>query len=63
MKLHRVAIGQGRFASQVATLEPGDIIATGTRAEIGFLAPGEEVDSEGVGVLRDPVALESEERE
>lgn len=51
------------FVSQVMTLEPGDIIATGTPAGIGPLAPGDEVEVEieGVGVLRNSVALESEE--
>ena len=50
--------------SRVMTLEPGDIIATGTPAGVGagrtpqeFLWPGDVVESEivGVGVLRNPV--------
>ena len=48
------------FISQVMTLEPGDLIATGTPAGVGPLAPGDvvEVESPGVGVLRNPVAAE-----
>ncbi|WP_243311240.1 fumarylacetoacetate hydrolase family protein [Fundidesulfovibrio agrisoli] len=51
--------------SEVATLEPGDVIVTGTPAGIGFardpkvfMAPGDvcEVEVEGVGVLRNGVA-------
>ncbi|SFN30039.1 Fumarylacetoacetate (FAA) hydrolase family protein [Pseudonocardia ammonioxydans] len=49
-------------ASEVATLEPGDVIATGTPAGVGgprgeFLAPGDEVtvEIEHVGVLRHTV--------
>lgn len=36
------------------TLEPGDVIATGTPAGIGPMVPGDtvEVDIEGIGVLR-----------
>jgi 2-keto-4-pentenoate hydratase/2-oxohepta-3-ene-1,7-dioic acid hydratase in catechol pathway len=52
------------FLSQIMTLEPGDIIATGTPAGVGvsrtpqvFLRPGDivEVEIEGVGTLRNPV--------
>lgn len=50
-------------ASATVTLEPGDVIATGTPAGVGFphrdfLAPGDEVVAEidGVGRLRNPVA-------
>ena len=40
------------------TLLPGDIISTGTPAGIGPLAAGDtvEVEVQGVGVLRNPVA-------
>nr|BAL54829.1 5-oxopent-3-ene-1,2,5-tricarboxylatedecarboxylas E [uncultured Acetothermia bacterium]BAL58591.1 5-oxopent-3-ene-1,2,5-tricarboxylatedecarboxylas E [Candidatus Acetothermum autotrophicum] len=40
------------------TLEPGDIIATGTPAGVGPLAPGDivEVEISGIGVLRNFVA-------
>lgn len=42
-----------RFISQVMTLNPGDIIATGTPAGIGPMTPGDRVDVqiEGIGVL------------
>ncbi len=42
-----------RFISQVMTLNPGDIIATGTPAGIGPMNPGDRVDIqiEGIGVL------------
>ncbi|WP_372619774.1 fumarylacetoacetate hydrolase family protein [Falsiroseomonas sp.] len=51
--------------SEVMTLEPGDVIATGTPSGVGyarkpplFLAPGMlvEVEVEGIGVLRNTVA-------
>ncbi len=46
-----------RYISQVMTLEPGDLIATGTPAGVGPLADGDvcEVEVEGVGTLRNPV--------
>jgi 2-keto-4-pentenoate hydratase/2-oxohepta-3-ene-1,7-dioic acid hydratase in catechol pathway len=46
-----------RFISQVMTLEPGDIVATGTPAGVGPLKAGDvvEVTVEGVGTLRNPV--------
>jgi len=49
------------FVSQVMTLEPGDLIATGTPAGVGPLAAGDvvEVEIPGVGVLRNPVVRES----
>lgn len=52
------------FVSQLMTLQPGDIIATGTPAGVGFkreppifLRHGDivEVEIEGIGVLRNPV--------
>lgn len=52
------------FASEAITLEPGDLIATGTPAGVGFtreppvfLRPGDEVtvEIEGIGVLTNPV--------
>lgn len=47
-----------RYISQVMTLLPGDLIATGTPAGVSRLADGDvvEVEVEGVGVLRNPVA-------
>jgi acylpyruvate hydrolase len=53
------------YLSQVLTLEPGDVISTGTPAGVGFtrkpprwLRPGETVRVEisGLGVLENPVA-------
>jgi 2-keto-4-pentenoate hydratase/2-oxohepta-3-ene-1,7-dioic acid hydratase in catechol pathway len=46
------------FASSVMTLEPGDVLLTGTPSGVGALAPGDtvEVEIEGVGVLKNPVA-------
>jgi 2-keto-4-pentenoate hydratase/2-oxohepta-3-ene-1,7-dioic acid hydratase in catechol pathway len=46
------------YVSQVMTLEPGDLLATGTPAGVGPLRPGDvvEVEIPGVGVLRNPVA-------
>jgi acylpyruvate hydrolase len=53
------------FLSQIMTLEPGDIIATGTPAGVGnsrdpklFLHSGDivEVEVDGVGLLSNPVA-------
>jgi 2-keto-4-pentenoate hydratase/2-oxohepta-3-ene-1,7-dioic acid hydratase in catechol pathway len=56
------------FLSSVFTLEPGDIISTGTPAGVGFarkpprwLRPGDEVTVrvEGLGELTNPVIAES----
>jgi len=43
-----------RFISQVMTLEPGDLIATGTPSGVGPMQPGDvvEVSVEGIGTLR-----------
>ena len=55
------------FLSETVTLEPGDVIATGTPAGVGFarqppvfLRPGDimEVEVEGLGVLSNPVLAE-----
>jgi 2-keto-4-pentenoate hydratase/2-oxohepta-3-ene-1,7-dioic acid hydratase in catechol pathway len=45
------------YISAIMTLEPGDVIMTGTPAGIGPLAAGDlvEVDIEGIGTLRNPV--------
>ena len=52
------------FLSSLMTLEPGDIIATGTPSGVGFkrqppifLKPGDvvEVEIKGIGVIRNPV--------
>ena len=56
------------YASQVITLEPGDLIATGTPAGVGvfrdpkvLLADGDEVsvEVEGLGTLTNPITKES----
>jgi 2-keto-4-pentenoate hydratase/2-oxohepta-3-ene-1,7-dioic acid hydratase in catechol pathway len=49
------------YASSVMTLEPGDLLFTGTPAGVGPLAPGDrvEVSIEGLGVLGNPVAAET----
>jgi 2-keto-4-pentenoate hydratase/2-oxohepta-3-ene-1,7-dioic acid hydratase in catechol pathway len=43
--------------SSIMTLEPGDVIATGTPAGVGPLTPGDvvEVTIDGIGTLRNPV--------
>ena len=52
------------FISQAITLEPGDLILTGTPAGVGFarqpkifLRPGDEITIEidGIGALTNPV--------
>ena len=45
------------WVSHVMTLEPGDIIATGTPAGVGELQPGDtvRVEIEGLGALTNPV--------
>jgi 2-keto-4-pentenoate hydratase/2-oxohepta-3-ene-1,7-dioic acid hydratase in catechol pathway len=56
------------YISTVVTLEPGDVVATGTPAGVGFarrprrwLQPGEEtiVRIQGIGELRNPIVAES----
>ncbi len=46
------------YVSHIMTLEPGDLVLTGTPAGIGPLLAGDivEVEIPGVGVLRNPVA-------
>jgi 2-keto-4-pentenoate hydratase/2-oxohepta-3-ene-1,7-dioic acid hydratase in catechol pathway len=46
-----------RWISQAMTLEPGDVIATGTPAGVGPLVAGDvvEVSISGLGTLRNPV--------
>jgi 2-keto-4-pentenoate hydratase/2-oxohepta-3-ene-1,7-dioic acid hydratase in catechol pathway len=45
------------YIGAIMTLEPGDLVATGTPAGVGVLAPGDEVEVEisGVGVLSNTV--------
>jgi 2-keto-4-pentenoate hydratase/2-oxohepta-3-ene-1,7-dioic acid hydratase in catechol pathway len=56
------------FLSSIVTLEPGDVVSTGTPAGVGFtrkpprfLMAGEEVviGVQGIGELRNPVVAES----
>jgi 2-keto-4-pentenoate hydratase/2-oxohepta-3-ene-1,7-dioic acid hydratase in catechol pathway len=49
-----------RYISQVMTLNPGDLIATGTPKGVGPVTAGDvvEVSVDGVGTLRNPVADE-----
>jgi 2-keto-4-pentenoate hydratase/2-oxohepta-3-ene-1,7-dioic acid hydratase in catechol pathway len=44
--------------SQSMTLQPGDVISTGTPSGVGAILPGDvvEIDIEEIGVLRNPVA-------
>ncbi|MAT14183.1 MAG: 5-carboxymethyl-2-hydroxymuconate isomerase [Planctomyces sp.] len=53
------------FVSSFVTLEPGDVISTGTPAGVGsaknkFLKPGDvtEAEIEGIGILRNPFEAE-----
>ncbi len=50
------------FVSSVMTLEPGDLILTGTPAGVGDLTPGVTVaiNIEGLGTLTNPVTAEGE---
>ena len=45
------------YVSHIMTLEPGDVVLTGTPAGVGKLSPGDEVEVEVVGVsrVRNPV--------
>lgn len=45
------------FITASMTLEPGDVVATGTPAGIGPMIPGDvvEVDIEGIGILKNQV--------
>jgi 2-keto-4-pentenoate hydratase/2-oxohepta-3-ene-1,7-dioic acid hydratase in catechol pathway len=54
-----------RFITQVMTLEPGDVIATGTPSGVGSLAAGDvvEVSVSGVGTLRNFVIGPDDDRE
>ena len=47
-------------ASRVMTLEPGDLITTGTPSGVGPIQPGDRVDIEveGIGILSNPVVEE-----
>lgn len=47
------------FISGIMTLQPGDLIITGTPEGVGPMSPGDsvEVEIEGIGTLRNPVTL------
>ena len=52
------------YISRIMTLEPGDIVATGTPEGVGPLSPGDVVEVELVGLarVRNPVVAEARER-
>ncbi|MDQ3516415.1 MAG: fumarylacetoacetate hydrolase family protein, partial [Gemmatimonadota bacterium] len=45
------------YISHIMTLEPGDLVATGTPSGVGLLAPGDvvEIEVEGVSRVSNPV--------
>jgi 2-keto-4-pentenoate hydratase/2-oxohepta-3-ene-1,7-dioic acid hydratase in catechol pathway len=45
------------FVSRHMTLEPGDVISTGTPSGVGNITPGDvvQIEIEGIGVLENPV--------
>ncbi len=49
------------FISSIMTLEPGDVILTGTPAGTGPIQPGDliEINIEGIGTLHNPVVQET----
>ena len=49
------------YISRIMTLEPGDLVCTGTPAGVGTLQPGDEVEVEVLGVsrVRNPVVAPS----
>jgi 2-keto-4-pentenoate hydratase/2-oxohepta-3-ene-1,7-dioic acid hydratase in catechol pathway len=50
------------FCSRFMTLEPGDLISTGTPSGVGNLTPGDvvEIEIEGIGILKNPVIAQPE---
>lgn len=50
------------YVSRIMTLEPGDVIATGTPEGVGPLEVGDdvEVEIEGIGTLKNPVVSEND---
>ena len=54
-----------RFLSRIMTLNPGDVIATGTPAGVGPLSPGDRVDVqiEGLGTLSNTFARPAEKED
>jgi 2-keto-4-pentenoate hydratase/2-oxohepta-3-ene-1,7-dioic acid hydratase in catechol pathway len=49
-----------RYITAFTTLQPGDLIPTGTPSGVGPMQPGDTVEVEigGLGVLRNPVESE-----
>jgi 2-keto-4-pentenoate hydratase/2-oxohepta-3-ene-1,7-dioic acid hydratase in catechol pathway len=49
------------YISHIMTLEPGDLVATGTPAGVGKLEPGDivEVEIVGLSMVTNPVAAPS----
>jgi 2-keto-4-pentenoate hydratase/2-oxohepta-3-ene-1,7-dioic acid hydratase in catechol pathway len=49
------------YISRVMTLEPGDVIMTGTPEGVGPMQPGDTIEIEigGVGILKNPVSARS----
>jgi 2-keto-4-pentenoate hydratase/2-oxohepta-3-ene-1,7-dioic acid hydratase in catechol pathway len=50
------------YISRIMTLEPGDLLATGTPEGVGPLSEGDlvEVELSGLNVLRNPVVAREE---
>jgi 2-keto-4-pentenoate hydratase/2-oxohepta-3-ene-1,7-dioic acid hydratase in catechol pathway len=48
------------YLSSFMTLEPGDVIMTGTPSGVGTIKPGDvfEVEIEGIGILSNPVVAD-----
>jgi 2-keto-4-pentenoate hydratase/2-oxohepta-3-ene-1,7-dioic acid hydratase in catechol pathway len=49
------------YISQIMTLEPGDLVLTGSPAGVGKLLPGDEVEVEVLGLsrVRNPVTTDA----
>lgn len=49
------------YLSRAITLQPGDVIITGTPSGVGEISPGDamEIELEGVGILSNPVIAET----
>jgi 2-keto-4-pentenoate hydratase/2-oxohepta-3-ene-1,7-dioic acid hydratase in catechol pathway len=49
------------YVSSIMTIQPGDLLFTGTPSGVGPLAPGDrvEVQIEGIGTLANPVEVET----
>ncbi|MGM0670198.1 MAG: fumarylacetoacetate hydrolase family protein, partial [Gemmatimonadota bacterium] len=51
------------YVSRIMTLEPGDLLATGTPEGVGPLVPGDRVEVEltGLDILENPVVARGED--